>query len=256
MAWSKITYVFMKKIRKDLTNKIFGELTVIKRVDDINNEVAWLCKCNCGNMIIAKTQALTSSHKKSCGCLKSKMLCQRNKNGIKRNKYIINQDNKTVTGFTFDNKPFLFDLNDYDIIKNYTWHNSKGYLITHVIKNDKRTTIRMHRLILNIDNQHLSNQMVDHINHNTFDNRKCNLRIVDNSRNQMNRVISKNNTSGCNGVKYHKASKKWEADITINNQRINLGLYDNKTDAIKARQLAEEKYYGNYSYQNSIKKGE
>ena len=176
----------MIKIRKDLTNQIFGELTVIKRVNDINHEAAWLCKCSCGNMITANTRALTSSHKKSCGCLKSKIVCQRNKNGIKRNNYVINEDDKTVTGFTFDNKPFLIDLEDYDIVKKYTWHNSKGYLIAHVYKNNKRTTIRMHRLILNIDNQYLSNQIVDHINHDTFDNRKSNLRIVDSSKNQMN----------------------------------------------------------------------
>lgn len=246
----------MIKIRKDLTNQTFGGLTVIKRANDINHEAAWLCKCSCGKMIIANTRALTSSHKKSCGCLKSKIVCQRNKNGIKRNNYIINEDGKTVTGFTFDNKPFLIDLEDYDVVKKYTWHNSKGYLIAHVYKNNKRTTIRMHRLILNIDNQYLSNQIVDHINHDTFDNRKSNLRIVNSSKNQMNRVISKNNTSGCNGVKYHKATQKWIAQITINNQRITLGLYENKTDAITARHLAEEKYYGDYSYQNSVKKGE
>lgn len=100
----------MIKIKKDLTNQTFGELTVIKRANDINHEAAWLCKCSCGKMIIANTRALTSSHKKSCGCLKSKIVCQRNKNGIKRNNYIINEDSKTVTGFTFDNKPFLIDL--------------------------------------------------------------------------------------------------------------------------------------------------
>lgn len=67
---------------------------------------------------------------------------------------------------------------------------------------------------------------MDHINHNTLDNRKCNLRIVSKSQNQMN----------CNykGVSRTK-SGKFYAYIKINQKQINLGAYENEPDALFAR---------------------
>lgn len=57
----------------DLTNKQFGNLTVIKRVENKNNQPAWLCKCKCGSLI----EVLGSNLRKnngtfSCGCVSSK----------------------------------------------------------------------------------------------------------------------------------------------------------------------------------------
>ena len=85
------------------------------------------------------------------------------------------------------------------------------------------------------------------------DNRKSNLRIVSNSENQMNRKLAKNNTSGTSGVDWLKRNNLWRSRITINNQSVTLGYYKNKEDAIKARKEAEEKYFGEYSYDNSQK---
>ena len=47
-----------RETKYDLKGQRFGKLTVIERVDDIEREwngkrisrVAWLCKCDCGNM--------------------------------------------------------------------------------------------------------------------------------------------------------------------------------------------------------------
>ena len=41
--------------------------------------------------------------------------------------------------------------------------------------------------------------------------------------------------------------------IVLNKKKIDLGIFENKEDAIKARKEAEEKYYGEYSYDNSMK---
>jgi hypothetical protein len=49
--------------------------------------------------------------------------------------------------------------------------------------------------------------MVDHINHDTLDNRRNNLRIVNHSINNINREISKNNKSGVTGV--YLSRGKW-----------------------------------------------
>ena len=55
---------------KDLTNKVFGRLKVIKRAENTkNNQAQWLCECECGNTTIVRTSYLNNGHTKSCGCL-------------------------------------------------------------------------------------------------------------------------------------------------------------------------------------------
>ena len=55
--------------------------------------------------------------------------------------------------------------------------------------------------------------------------------------------MRKDNTSGVTGVFWHKKADKWTAQITINGKHYSLGLFEDKEDAIKARQEAEEKLY-------------
>ncbi len=69
----------------------------------------------------------------------------------------------------------------------------------------------------------------------------------------MNHKLFKNNTSGTSGVVWLKKSNLWRSRIEINNKSITLGYYKNKEDAIKARKEAEEKYFGEHSYDNSQK---
>lgn len=54
----------------DLTGQKFGKLTVIKRVDNKGEKVAWQCICDCGKHTIVTGTALKSGNSKSCGCLK------------------------------------------------------------------------------------------------------------------------------------------------------------------------------------------
>ena len=53
----------------DLTGQRFGKLTVIAASENIKNRTAWLCRCDCGSTIIAKTTHLRAGRVKSCGCL-------------------------------------------------------------------------------------------------------------------------------------------------------------------------------------------
>ena len=55
----------------DLSNKIFGKLTVISQAESKNGYTYWNCKCECGNFITVKGILLSSGGVKSCGCLKS-----------------------------------------------------------------------------------------------------------------------------------------------------------------------------------------
>ena len=113
-------------------------------------------------------------------------------------------------------------------------------------------SIELHRFLLNIERN--SKIIVDHINtHHPEDNRKANLRIVTQSENNMNRKLAINNKSGVVGVCWDKNNNCWLAQIGFDSQKIRLGYFKNKEDAIKARKEAEEKYFGEHSYDNSQK---
>ena len=83
---------------------------------------------------------------------------------------------------------------------------------------------------------------IDHINGVRTDNRIENLRVVNNKGNSRNRAISSRNTSGVMGVTWDARKSKWMAKIGVNGKEIFLGLFDQKSDAAKARKAADLKY--------------
>ncbi|MBO7187027.1 MAG: AP2 domain-containing protein [Clostridia bacterium] len=58
-------------------------------------------------------------------------------------------------------------------------------------------------------------------------------------------ITESDNFSGVRGVYFDKKSSKWRARIKVKGKTINIGSYANINDAIKARKLAEEKYFEN-----------
>jgi len=228
----------------DLVGQRFGKLIVKELIGHTKNRgVIWKCKCDCGNEVDVVAALLTGNRKKSCGCDTKELIRQ---SRIKSNRYDLSGD--YGIGYTSKGEEFYFDLEDYELIKDYCWRMHNGYLDAKVRDgSDKR--ILMHCLIM-------GHKYVDHIGGNKNDNRKSNLRIpADNygfqSYNNMNKRLQSNNTSGYPGVYYCKDRNNWRAVIGINNKRINLGLFNTLEEAVKARKEAEEKYFGEYSYSNS-----
>lgn len=86
-------------------------------------------------------------------------------------------------------------------------------------------------------------EMIDHINRIPNDNRIENLREADKRVNSINRGSPANNTSGFRGISKNKLTGKWEAYIGNKNRRKYLGLYSCIGAAIKARLLAEERFW-------------
>ena len=80
---------------------------------------------------------------------------------------------------------------------------------------------------------------VDHINGNRSDNRWENLRCASREENQKNRKLNCDNTSGYTGVKWHLHTSRWTATVTSNGKHYCIGYYHSKTDAVRARALAE-----------------
>ena len=152
---------------------------------------------------------------------------------VNTNKYIFKVDHIEI--YTIKNQIIFIDLEDYELIKNYSWYvSSKGYAYS---KKDKKH-ISMHRLIMNP-----GKFQIDHINHNKLDNRKSNLRISTNQENQFNRLISKNNKSGYNGVYFNSQCGKWCAQLKINGECVLNKLFLKIEDAVTARKKAENKYF-------------
>jgi hypothetical protein len=85
---------------------------------------------------------------------------------------------------------------------------------------------------------------VDHINGNTLDNRRSNLRVVTPQENQHNRRISVNNQSGHPGVYWSADREKWAVSIWANGKENHLGYFTDRLDAIACRLEGERKYRG------------
>ena len=89
--------------------------------------------------------------------------------------------------------------------------------------------------------------LVDHKHNPKTNNKIDNLRLANNSQNQMHRVnLNRNNTSGVIGVYWNKKAKKWYSKIYYHSSQKHLGYFINKEDAIKARREAEIKYFGDF----------
>ena len=87
-------------------------------------------------------------------------------------------------------------------------------------------------------------EIVDHIDGNKLNNAWSNLRVVNQSLNQLNQTKpSKNNHSGYLGVAFDKSRNNFMAAITIKRENINLGRYATAEEAANAYKKAKEFFY-------------
>jgi hypothetical protein len=151
---------------------------------------------------------------------------------------------KTSCGYEY-----YIDKCDYETIESYTWHKHKdGYLRTRYdVIDGKNKYILLHNLILGRFDASFDD--VDHINRLPYDNRRENLRVVSHSENMKNISKKSNSKHEIMGISYSKNEKKWKAYITYNEEKMNLGTYAKKEDAIIARLSKEYELYGDKSYQ-------
>ena len=227
---------------QDLIGKTYNRLTVVERGLNNHGKTRWWCKCSCNNpeLVLVEAYNLKSGHTKSCGCITRELAYIMGKNSKKINVYDLSGD--YGIGYTYKEEPFYFDLEYYELIK-YCWcYSDKGYVVTH---NDDGTRTSMHRMVMQMNNPYFQ---IDHIHHVNHDNRKLELRIANNSKNQMNKHIQLNNSSGVTGVHLHKPSNKWISRININEKETHIGSFDNFEDAVLARHEAEDQFYRNFAF--------
>ena len=143
---------------------------------------------------------------------------------------------------------FKIDKEDLEKIKPFKWFNRRGYIMAHIYKNGKRTSLYMHRLIMNVPD----GTEIDHIDGDGLDNRKKNLRFATRQQNAFNQPLNSFNTSGFKGVGWVKARKRWRAILCLNGRDIYLGIFKDKFDAARAYNKGATQYFGEYARLNII----
>lgn len=144
------------------------------------------------------------------------------------------------------NNKFLFDLDDFEIIKNYHWNEhilTNGYHALEAWDSATKKIVRMHWVIVG--------KGFDHINHNPLDNRRSNLRAATTAENVYNRGKQKTNTSGVTGVYWMKDRKKWRTQIKKGDISI-VKDFDVFENAVKAQLKLELQLFGQFAPQSDL----
>ena len=217
--------------RIDMTGQKYGRLTAIGLDRIENGHTFWKFRCDCGKTVVIDGWGARSGKIKSCGCFNA----ERIKKQKKFNEY------KIVDGYVKvklnDENYMLCDIEDWERFKGHYWYMSDtGYAVCETMKTG---TLRFHKLVTGTT----AEVIIDHINRNKLDNRKCNLRIATASVNAINRGLQSNNTTGYKGVYFDKRRRVWKAWVKVSGKLITLGSYPKKEEAIAARKSGEEKYY-------------
>ena len=152
----------------------------------------------------------------------------------------------------FTNKhkiPFQIDEEYYEIVSNYFWRITKGYVITGQRIYDSNgyfirgKNVYLHILLFGYAPKGLE---WDHFNRDKLDNRRENIVASSHIDNMRNQGIRSNNVTGCNGVSlgYNKEGiAYYKAEIRLLDKRVYLGSFYILDDAIKVRKEAESKYW-------------
>lgn len=94
-----------------------------------------------------------------------------------------------------------------------------------------------------------SDCVIDHINHDTLDNRRVNIRIATRAQNNRNcRTVR--GVSQLKGVSFKRGL--WQARIQVSKKRYSLGYFENKEDAAIVYNVAAQLFFGEFAYINNI----
>ena len=140
---------------------------------------------------------------------------------------------------------FKFDLEDIKYLVNHKWRtvfkgkNNSPYLVT-------GHTIYFHRLIMGNPNTE-----IDHINRDSTDNRKANLRESFRTQQLANTSLRIDNVQGLKGVYYLQRDNAYRAEIQIYKKHFYSKSFKTKAEAAYMRYLYEQHFYKTIGINNS-----
>jgi hypothetical protein len=142
----------------------------------------------------------------------------------------------------------IVDDDIYDLVKNMRWyaHNSKcgRYVQRGGIKKNGEAgkIVRLHRLITNAP----CGYFVDHIDGDTLNNVRSNLRIASNGQNVHNQIRKKVSKHGYPGVSCGEG-KYFYGRVMCNKKTYFTKVYDTAQEAGAARVALSERLFGSYA---------
>ena len=144
----------------------------------------------------------------------------------------------------------LVDDEDFEWLSQWKWQ-ARWSGITKSFYVTRKGDIPMSSVIMNCPD----NMLVDHINHQTLDNQKANLRICTSSQNQQNSRPKVGGTSRYKGVFWAKDRRKWRVLIGLQDAfgdrfQLRLGQFDIEEEAALAYDEAAIEHFGEFAYLN------
>ncbi len=229
----------------DIVGQKFGRLTATEYdgyydLTGSGRKKHWYsCECECGNRYLARRDHLLEGRVKSCGS------CRK-----------IVDEGEWFRYITSNGESFIFDKEDYDAACSYSWcitdQSAKGKKQRYVIARGKEgRNILFSRTIMGAEENHT----IDHINGDTLDNRRCNLRLADIAENSRNTRLRSDNSTGFKGVG-KLPNGKYRAYIGVENRFIALGVYSSPDEAARAYDKAARLYFGEFACVNFPLPGE
>ncbi len=142
----------------------------------------------------------------------------------------------------------IVDAEDYEWLCKCKWYAQRVGKNYYARNRRKEGLVSMHRVIMNAP----KGLVVDHINHNTLDNRRKNLRLCTWAQNNQNRRPSKrkNKLSKYKGVSFDKKRKVFRVLIWHNKKQYFLGTFKDEKEAAKAYDRKACELFGEFAYLN------
>lgn len=137
------------------------------------------------------------------------------------------------------------DDEDFELVSKHKWYKypSCRYVRTYI----DGKAVSIHRLVMGAS----ASQSIDHINGNSLDNRKCNLRFCSQAENMKNRKPNRKGRSPYKGVVVLK-NGRFRAKIDSDGKRVELGVYSYERDAVIAYNAAAKVLHGKFAYMNEL----
>lgn len=227
-------------IPKDYSDQKYGRLTTVKEVEPYvspsgkSKARQYLCKCECGNEIVAHIKSLRSGNTRSCGCVNSERIIKQNKENSIYGEYTHHKHLKRWKG--------MIERCYYPKHKDYHNYGGRGIKVCNEWKVHPKTFIQW----VENESNYKKGLTLDRLDVNgNYEPNNCT--FSNHTTQALNRNIMPTNTSGYPGVTKH-TDNRWRARINVNKKRISLGVYDTKEEAIVARKNAEIEIYGKVLY--------
>ena len=136
------------------------------------------------------------------------------------------------------------DWEDFEWLSQWGWHAWKNNYSWFAARRNGKYQETMHRLIMGL--QRGNPLQVDHVNHDTLDNRRGNLRVVTPEQNQRNRRTPKNNTTGYKGV-FRDWRGMYRATIMYGGRIHSLGYRKTAEEAYALYVAAAKEHHGEFA---------